>query len=583
MRRIRYILLPMLALSFPVYSADSDSGLNHETIHTIEENAFGIFNEGTGTTLFNKGFIITQGAGARGIFNNGGANVQIINEGSLLTAGDRGHAIYACGKEGMIVNSGSIETSGSFAVGIYSIGVESSLRELGMDLHQGDGTTTVTNNGKVLTRGESSHAIFSEGAHTVISNNGRLFALGDKAIGIVAAGPDTHIINSGSVHSSTTHAIRFDEGNSTLTLLRGSTIQGSVFTNKPLNMNVESGLNLYLSLDAGGDTFHNLGINAPFVRLGQTLAVVDPTGFALQADVAADLSDTVLDGIYRHRLSCCEPCGCEFWVQGIGSYRKRGHDSETVGYDNWQGGFLLGYDLPICSGDGGFFAGASFGAAEVAQHTQKANFISYLAGISYSRTFCNSSAGLAVVLGYVDWDNDRYVANNLVPSGVEKASAEITGAFISPELTLAHRFSELWCRPIMSLTLRYAGLFLGNYHEKGSSSNLAVKEREIDLLTSRFEIALPYSAITRYYCWSVEPYFGAFGRYQTGGREVQGILLGQPIDFDQEGPTALGAFLLGFRGIQSFDCFNLFLNLEWSFDNYKSSRVLGEGGVCWSF
>ena len=135
----------------------------------------------------------------------------------------------------------------------------------------------------------------------------------------------------------------------------------------------------------------------------------------------------------------------------------------------------------------------------------------------------------------------------------------------------------------MSFTLRYAGLFLGNYSEKGSLTNLSVKNREIDLLTTRFEFALPYSATRGICCWSVEPYVGVFGRYQVGGNRVDGELFGQSLSFDPGSPRNLAAFLFGFRGVQSLGCFNLFLNLEGSFDNYSSSRILGEGGIGFSF
>ncbi|NGX46629.1 MAG: hypothetical protein K940chlam2_01825, partial [Chlamydiae bacterium] len=130
---------------------------------------------------------------------------------------------------------------------------------------------------------------------------------------------------------------------------------------------------------------------------------------------------------------------------------------------------------------------------------------------------------------------------------------------------------------------RYAGLFLGDYSEKGSLTNLSVKDREIDLLTTRFELALPYMTSRGICCWSVGPYLGVFGRYQVGGNCVDAELLGQPLHFNQGGPRNLAAFLLGFRGVQSMGCFNLFLNLEGSFDNYSSSRILGEGGIGFSF
>ena len=114
------------------------------------------------------------------------------------------------------------------------------------------------------------------------------------------------------------------------------------------------------------------------------------------------------------------------------------------------------------------FGGVSFGKAEVDEHTQRADVTSYVGGLTYERIFCNTFLGLALAVGYVNWDNERFVMHDSVEDGVETAKADTGGAFFSSEATLAHRFDALWCFPIMSFTFRYAGLFLGDYSEKGS-------------------------------------------------------------------------------------------------------------------
>ncbi|NGX53624.1 MAG: hypothetical protein K1000chlam4_00338 [Chlamydiae bacterium] len=487
----------------------------------------------------------------------------IIEEGGTL-ATTTNDAILMNDENQTTLNQGTISTTSG-------VGISSHFNN-----------AVITNNGLISTTGSAGHGIFTQGgSDRVITNSGLISTEGNNAIGIINDGVNNHIINSGTIRSAQSFALTISGTNPTLTLLRGSNLQGKVLATPSFNLNVETGLNLALTLTQG--SFTALGISAPFVQVGQTIAVIDPTGLALQADVATDLSDTILDGIYRHRLGCCNPCGCGVWAQGIGSYRKRSQGSNHVGYDDWQEGFLLGYDTPLCGGNVGLFGGVSFGKAEVDERTQKADTISYVGGLTYEKLFCNTFLGLAVAAGYVDWDNDRFVMNNLAPGGVEKARADIDGVFVSPEATLSHRFVSLWCHPLMSFTLRYAGLFLGDYHEKGSATNLSVKDREIDLLTTRFEVTLPYSNSCGSFCWSIEPYAGAFGRYQVGGYRVHGELLGQSITFDQEGPRNLAALLLGFRGIQSFNCLNLFLNLEASFDTEDSTRVLGEGGIGWNF
>ena len=129
----------------------------------------------------------------------------------------------------------------------------------------------------------------------------------------------------------------------------------------------------------------------------------------------------------------------------------------------------------------------------------------------------------------------------------------------------------------------YRGFFLKDYSKKGSLTNLLVKDRDIELVTTRFEVAIPYSGSQGICCWGVEPYLGMFDRFQVGGNHVDGELLGQPLHFDPGSRRNLLSFLLGLRGTQSFGCFNFFINLEGSFDNYRSTRILGEGGIGYCF
>jgi len=598
---------------------------NQGSIATTGNGARGIFNDGgTEAVITNSGRILTAGDSADGICNDGGANAVITNSGQILTAGDLAPGIrnISGANEVVITNSGQISTTGLSAFGITNSSNELVIMNSGQISTEGDNShgisnggddSVITNSGQISTEGGNSHGIESLCERVVITNSGQISTTGDDAHGIFNDGgteavitnsgliltkgedadgirnddgADIHIINSGTIRSAQSFALNLLGTNPTLSLLRGSNLQGRVFNDDPLNLNVETGLNLALKLDSGNAGFNDLGIEAPFIRVGDTIGVIDPTGLAMQADVVADLSDTILNGIYRHRtaFSCqCTPCGCGVWAQGIGSYRERSRNKDTVGHDNWQGGFLVGYDTPLYGGNVSLFGGVSFGEAEVDEQTQKANTTSYVGGLTYERLFCNTFLGLALAVGYVDWDNERFVMNNLASGGVEKARTDTGGVFVSPEVTLAHFFSSLWCSPTMSFTLRYAGLFLGDYTEKGSLTNLSVKDREIDLLTTRFELSVPYTASRGICCWSIEPYLGVSGRYQVGGNRVDAELLGQSLSFDPGSPRNLAAFLLGFRGIQSFGCFNLFLNLEGSFDSCRSSRILGEGGIGFCF
>jgi len=567
--------------------------INSGQISTTGNSAEGIVNAGgDNVVITNSGVITTTGPNAEGITSSG-AGVAITNSGQIVSTGNSSGGIVNLSTDAVIINSGLISSA---SVGINNAGVGAVITNSGQItttalnsrgiLCTSGADVVITNSGQISTTGDASCGIRSDVDGAVITNSGQILSTGATADGIENRGANAHIINSGTIRSTQSFALNLlGTTSQTLSLLRGSNLQAGVhLENANLNLNVETGLNLALTLDPTSTaSFGILGIDAPFVLVGSTITVIDPTGLAMQADVVADLSDTILNGIYRHRTCHCTPCGCGIWTQGIGSYRKRSDNAHIVGHDNWQGGFLVGYDTYFCEGYASLFGGVSYGEAEVDERTQKATTRSYVGGVTYERLFCNNFLGLAITAGYVDWDNKRIVMNNLAPGGVETARADTGGLFVSPEVTLGHRFASLWCSPTMSFTFRYAGLFLGDYTEKGSVSNLSVKNREIDLLTTRFEVALPYGDSQGMCCWSLEPYFGVYERFQVGGYHVNSELQGLSLNFDTGGPRNLVAFLVGFRGTQSFGCFNLSLNVEGSFDNFRSSRILGEGGIGFSF
>lgn len=545
-------------------------------------------------TLIKEGGLLTTNVTSIDMINS---NQFLHNAGTISTSGGTS-SVDCTGSNSFILNTGLITTTGSGVIGIRNTGLDTVIINTGSIFTSGgsmsDGmqisgdNVSITNSGSIISTGFSSDGIRHDGgANAVIRNSGLILATQAFSDGISSSSDDVHIINSGTIKSSEAFAVIFNGGlRANLSLLRGSNLQGRVgYFDHPLSLNVERGLNLALTFDDTSPGLITRGVDAPFILAGNTIGVVDPTGFAMQADVVADLSDTILNGIYRHRFCCCHSsCSYrDFWIQGIGSYRNRRHNHDYVGYENWQGGFLIGYDRSASIGSFDIFAGMVVNQAEVDQYTQEASINSYICGLTYESSFCGTFLGLAIAVGYLDWDNKRFVMNNLVSDGVETARAAFGGCFLSPEITLARRFPLLFCHPLFSFNLRYAGYFIGDYNEKGSATNLCVTHREVDLLTTRFELALPYGQSYGKCCWSIESYVGAYGRYQVGGYRINSKLLGQSLEFNQEGPKNLGALLLGLRGTQTFGCFNLFVNLEASFDTANSSRLLGEGGIGWKF
>ncbi|MFZ0565019.1 MAG: autotransporter domain-containing protein, partial [Chlamydiales bacterium] len=456
MRKVFYLLLIALSLSISIHALvyivpdgttqittltlpnAGDSALIEEGGTISVTNANGVEMNALNQVVCNQGKIFISGVNTRGIFFSSG-NALIINNGQISVSGSGTRGIEQSGIVGsnvVITNTGSILAIGELAAGISSFITGNN--------------SVITNSGSIVVSGDSAFGIANNatGSNIVVVNSGLVSVSGENSSGIISNSDDVHVINSGTVISAQDFAIFLSGADPTLSLLRGSNIQGPVFpSSSPLNLNVETGLNLVLTLDTGG-TFGALGIEAPFALVGNDLiAVIDPTGLAMQADVVADLSDTILDAIYPHRTGfpCCIPCGCGIWVQGIGSSRKRSRDKDFVGYDNWQGGFLVGGNVPLWGGNGSLFGGVSFGEAEVDQQTQKADTTSYVGGVTYEWLCRCTFLGAALAVGYVDWDNERFVMNNLAEGGVQKARSNTGGGFITADLTATRHFNSLCC------------------------------------------------------------------------------------------------------------------------------------------
>ncbi|NGX61970.1 MAG: hypothetical protein K940chlam9_01462, partial [Chlamydiae bacterium] len=251
----------------------------------------------------------------------------IVEKGGAIEVTDEEAAVNIEASEQFVENNGRITTTsgtGFFTLGISNLGNAQGvftnnglIEATGTDgtgaeaIFNGEGAddAVITNSGEIRATSGSSFAlgILNDNADdAVITNSGLIETIAENpglSIGIQSQNStNTQIINSGTIIAKSNEglgfAISFFDSNPTLTLLRGSNLQGQVFSrDDPLNLNVETGLNLALTLNSAGMSFGELGIEAPFVRVGDVVGVIDPTGLAMQVDVLADLSDTILSDI----------------------------------------------------------------------------------------------------------------------------------------------------------------------------------------------------------------------------------------------------------------------------------------------
>ncbi len=530
---------------------------NNGTISTSEANGIVISTSGgISSTVTNNG-TISVGAAGTGI-STFASNCIIINTGTI-SGGNEAVGIYddTDVENTKITNSGIISISGNSATVISSLG----------------SSATIINTGTLYVSGSSVTAVSCAGTGTSVTNTGTLHATGSGATALSCSAADASVTNSGHIIGTT--AISLTGTSPSLSLSRTSNIQGSVSVpNDVLALSVQTNTNLALTLDNSSKGFGLLDIEAPYVvRADPAIAVIDPTGLGLQSDVTADLSDTILNG---QRLHCARSRGCGLWVEGIGSYRKRNAQSSALSYTDFVAGGLIGYDAYIAKHTISVFGGCSYAQANISTAPQEANIILGCAGLSYDTCFCSHTfLSLAVMGGYVSWDNTRTVMNNLASGGTDEGKAHINGGLVSADVSLSQAFPSLSCRPYLTLDLRYADLFLGTYAETGSLADLTIFHRNVGLITTRLEAAFWHTPCLGF----LEPFIGVFGRFQVTGREVEAELLDIEFSFNQPGPLNLVAGLIGLRGSQTVGCCNTFFNVEASLDNARSARVLGELGL----
>lgn len=611
--------------------SNNQSLINSGLIRTTGAGGIGILTGGQNLSVVNSGSIITdQGQGMR---INEGLQVQVQNSGFIQTANNTGISFFDTSNSS-IVNSGTLISENGLGIGtnlgenisVTSSGlIQSSDAGIFIDITNGStvdhsGTINITGNGAgianfqstdveitnsglVTTQGSAGYGIYNDqGENALIQNSGTVRTSGNTAFGIYNEAADnvtiinsglievteattfavlignssnTHLINSGTIKSSFDTAIRFATPSDSpmMTLQQGSNIQGMVEVQDfALDLNVEKGLNLQLNLADSGEEFGTLDIDAPYVLLNsRSIAALDKTLFAMQVDIAHDLSDTVLDAIDH---DCCrKDCGCGLWTKTVGSYRYRRENNELVSFNDKHIGQLLGFDKQCGKATLGLFGGYIYGEGQADGHIEKACFHTYLGGLSFTTSWCDNCVGLTFSGGYVDWDQERMIMANEEEDGVVLGESSASATFITSEFLFSHQMCLPCLKPKFSFALRHSGLYFGNYTEEGFDEDIGIRNRDIDLLSVRLEAAAPFG----FYCFCLEPFIGVYGRYMLRGEGIE--IEGVRGEFASGSIADVEAVFFGLRGESQVGKQSVCFSLSGDLDYDNSSRFVGSIGL----
>ncbi|MCK1512763.1 autotransporter domain-containing protein [Bradyrhizobium sp. 190] len=579
--------------------------VNGGTISTIRGGAFGIDSQGAFATIRNSGTISTAGFQAYGIRSTG-ANTTIANSGSIATAGPISYGIASNGTNITIINSGTISTVAASAFAIES---------------QGD-FATITNSGTISTAGLDADAIVSVGAGATIRNNGTIRTSGAEADGIWSSGANATIVNGGAVLATGDdgHSIIVRGANSSLTLLRGSVLQGDLWVLLPaanIRLSIAPGLSAALrfdltdlagvpgvmptSIDAGGMP---LAVNAA----SGLLATADVSALRGQSQMLGDLTGGIFAAVDGRRgpgaaavpVAYAAETGTDaaartafaadfrkdearyertIWLKGFGATRSENGSGSSVDQDQRLAGAVSGVDLlASASGKAGLFFGGAFGRTDVPQ-SQEITATSAIGGAYATAWFGSATLDLALAFGWTRYDSSRRVADNAVAGGIANATADYDGVFIAPRIALTQPFLIGAQVFEAKLSGHYAGLFLDGFTETGSIGALSVNKRDLHLFIGRAGLSMPLEQGWSYGLTRVIPTIGIEGRVQTGDTLVNGTLIGTGIVFD----AGANDILSGFGSLRIEHDMSarlaLFAEAEALFENTGSSRILAAGGL----
>lgn len=565
---------------------------NSGSISTTGNGSNGIQSAGAGATIFNSGSISIAGQ-AQGILS-GGDDAAIVNSGTITTAADSASAIVTAGDRVTIVNEGSLSGQGLNAFGIFASGDDAQ----------------IVNAGSITVGGDTSIGIFSTGANTTITNCGSIAATGPNSVGILSSGANSTITNCGRVSSEQSDAIQFlgNEDN-VLTLLPGTVIAGGItFGGGTDTLEVGNGLSIAMTFDKQPEIFDANG--APFAVSGNRIAVVDPTMFSTQdeglADLTGGISSTVLTRLSSARsggvagATVSRPPRMSYkdggyvdpadsaraaWAQRFGSIREQPGEGLAFDTDQRVSGVVSGVDAAWSARTrAGAFLGGSRGRAEHAFGTQESDVDSFFGGAYVSTLRGRTAFDLVLTGGRSNYEDERDVANNLAPGGIETARADYDGWFVSPEVTMTRPFWPLGRRVEQIVTLRYAGLFLDGFNETGASA-FAVGDREVHLGVARAALALPFVRRSEDGGRSKLTLTGGVeGRSQFGDEDIPGVLLGQDIVFEAGGE---GDVIAGFASVTGEHTMpnglTAFVSLEGKLEDEGARQVSAWGGLKFRF
>lgn len=511
------------------------------TIATDGLQSSGVNMQNSGSTFTNAGSITTLGNQARGIFA-GSSNVTVRNSGTISTQGTSAPAVMF-GSSGSFTNSGTVTAAGSSSHAV----------------HLDSGASTVVNSGRIAATGDNGYGIYAIGSNQSITNSGTISATGAGSYGIFASSSNQTVINSGTISSSYAEALYLAGINQTLTLKKGSAIDGGIFFASPstATLNVAGGFSTVLTINGVPTTITTGGQS--YVVSGNKLSIVDTSGLSavgsggggvgtltgsisgavggrmagvrsggstsMLNSYAAAPAEDVFDAVLtpRERITFV-------WADAFGGVSQREASSGRTGFGQAHGGGVVGIDRRITADTlVGAFAGGSAGSMETEAKDFRQDTSGAFAGVYLGHTAGAVFTDLSLTAGVSMNESTRRIVNGGVPGGFEYARADYDSHFVSPSLTVGVDHAAGMAVLTPSLGLRYAGVLQQGYTETGSTANLTAGDRVTHVIELRGQFAATVAASTAEGgSWQATARTGVDGVFNWGD-DISMTLAGTPI------------------------------------------------------